>query len=31
MAAPRRERFVAGNVMRSIDFLSGRGPAERTP
>ena len=29
MTAPRKERFVTGNVIRSIDFLSGRGPAER--
>jgi nitrite reductase/ring-hydroxylating ferredoxin subunit len=28
VAAPRKERFVTGNVVRSIDFLSGRGPAE---
>ena len=28
MTAPRKERFVTGNVIRSIDFLSGRGPAE---
>ena len=28
MAAPRKERFVTGNVIRSIDFLSGKGPAE---
>jgi nitrite reductase/ring-hydroxylating ferredoxin subunit len=31
MAAPRKERFVTGNVVRSIDFLSGRGPADRDP
>ena len=29
MAAPRLERFVTGNVIRAIDFLSGRGPADR--
>ena len=28
MTAPRKERFVTGNVIRSIDFLSGKGPAE---
>jgi hypothetical protein len=28
MAAPRVERFVAGSVARSIDFLNGHGPAE---
>jgi nitrite reductase/ring-hydroxylating ferredoxin subunit len=27
-AAPRLERFVAESVARSIDFLSGRGPAD---
>jgi hypothetical protein len=27
-AAPRKERFVTGNVVRSIDFLSGKGPAD---
>ena len=28
LAAPRMERFVAASVTRSIDFLSGRGPAD---
>jgi nitrite reductase/ring-hydroxylating ferredoxin subunit len=29
LRAPKLERFVAATVTRSIDFLSGRGPAER--
>jgi hypothetical protein len=31
IAAPRLERFVASSVTRAIDFLSGRGPADRDP
>ncbi len=30
LASPRMERFVASDVTRSVDFLSGRGPGARS-